>query len=113
MVGFGLDQNEPAFGERCVVAPEGERLALVVDGGLVEVGDAAGDQPGGPAVAAAWSLVGTRLASAGHYDMMRLWAGPSGFDELLSFVDRVPGLGEVTEGERLPASLPHPPSQLG
>jgi hypothetical protein len=41
---FGLDEDERAVGERGVVAPDGEQLALGIDLRLVEVGDTAHDQ---------------------------------------------------------------------
>jgi hypothetical protein len=47
---LGLDKDERAVGERGVVAPHGEQVALGVDGGLVQVGDALHDQPGGDLV---------------------------------------------------------------
>ena len=53
VLGLGLHEDERAVGDRGVVAPDGEQLALGVDGGRVEVGDAAHDQPGGRLVAGA------------------------------------------------------------
>ena len=63
---FGLDEHERAVGERGVVAPHGEQLTLAVDGGLVEVGDAAHDQPGGDRVAGAFERGVARSRRSGR-----------------------------------------------
>ena len=50
---FGLEHHERGVGEHRVVAPGGEQLALPGGGLLIEVADAADDQPGGDGLALA------------------------------------------------------------
>lgn len=72
MPGLCLDEDERAVGERGVVAPDGEQFTLGVDLGLVQVGDAACDQPGGDCLGGAFErgLFGFGDLSAGDEPLL-------------------------------------------
>jgi WD40 repeat protein len=98
-------------------SPDSTRFASAGDDHTVRFWSALGsvlaEMPGhvGSVNVLAWSPDGARLASAGDDRVVRLWPGPYSFDELVSLVDSIPGLGDIADEERRLASLPEVPER--